>query len=87
MEESATEEILALVLDQLHDAESLLEHFENLEVLYACMIYASRHSQWPTMAEIVAISGRDIDCVLEVEERIDGIYEFALRNRLIEEHG
>jgi hypothetical protein len=86
-EQSTTKESVAFVLDQLFDAESLPEAFENLEVLYTCMIYASQHFKWPTTAEIAATSGLDVCSVLNVEERLEGTYEFALRTGLIEEHG
>jgi hypothetical protein len=82
-EKSETTATVESALNQLLDAGTQLEKLENLKVLLACMDYVSQQSQWPTAAEITAISGLDINRVLEVEARLGGTYEFALRNGLV----
>jgi len=86
-EESETTATVESALNQLLDAGTQLEKLENLRVLLACMDYVSQQSQWPTAEEIAAISGLDVRRVLEVEERLGGIYEFALRNGLVKNSG
>jgi len=86
-EESETTATVESALNQLLDTGTQLENLENLKVLLACMDYVSQQSQWPTAAEIAAISGLDVRRVLEVEELLGGTFEFALRNRLVSSTG
>jgi hypothetical protein len=74
---------LLTVLEQLMDAENLREEYANFEVFNFCMAYVTEHSQWPTPEEIAAATGMCLDHVLEVEERLGGTHEFALRNGLV----
>lgn len=71
-------------LDQLLSAETLLEQHANVEILSACMEYVSEQSQWPTPEEIATMTGISLGHVLEVEERLGGTYEFALRGGLVD---
>jgi hypothetical protein len=84
-EQSAVAEKVASAIDELLDAESVIEQFENLEVLLACMEYVGRKSRWPTTEEIAAMCGLDLTQVLALEKRLRGTYEFALRAGLIED--
>ena len=72
-------------MERLMDSETLLEQYANVGVFTACMNYLSEQSRWPTPEEVAAMTGLGIDQVLEVEERLGGTYEFALRSGLIEE--
>ena len=78
-------EKVASAIDELLDTESVIEQFENLEVLLACMEYVGRKSRWPTLKEIAAMCGLDLNQVLAIEKRLRGTYEFALRAGLIED--
>jgi len=76
---------LAIAIGQLMGAETLLEQYANVEVFNTCMDYLSEQSRWPTIEEIAAITGLCVGHVLEVEERLGGTYEFALRAGLVKE--
>jgi hypothetical protein len=82
-EESETTATVESALNQLLNTGTQLEQFESLKVLLVCMDYVSQQSQWPTAIEIAAVSGLDISHVLDVEERLGGTFEFALRNGLV----
>jgi len=84
-EQSAVAAKVAGAIDRLLNAESLLDQFENIEVLCACMEYVGQESHWPTTKEIAAMCGLDLNHVLAVEERLGGTYEFALCAGLIED--
>jgi hypothetical protein len=75
---------VAFALDQLLGAETLLEQYAKVEILCACMDYVTEQPRWPTPEEIAAITGIGIDHVMEVEERLGGTYEFALRAGFID---
>jgi hypothetical protein len=49
--------------------------------------YVIEESRWPTLEEIATITGVAIDHVIEVEKRLGGTDEFALRSGLLEESG
>ncbi len=69
------------------DAETLLEQYANMEVFTACMDYVAEHHLWPTVEEVASRTGINIDHVMEVEERLGGTYEFAVRNGLVKNSG
>jgi hypothetical protein len=56
-----------------------LEQYANVEILSACMDYVTGESRWPTPEEIATFTGIGMDHVMEVEYRLGGTYEFALR--------